>query len=149
MNLQCIIHLCIYCIVAQLFHSKFKRHLKLNQMAQTTLAVLQHPSNFESMRSDWDTVDFESIMEQATWVCNCNREEVQHLCKYLMWGGSSDRYRKFTHVFLVQNGIRRLLYSEAGLHDWIVWIQGAVEKYVSIPEASVCIVNHSTILKKP
>ncbi|KAI7877585.1 hypothetical protein K492DRAFT_133820 [Lichtheimia hyalospora FSU 10163] len=72
--------------VAQLFYSKVKRHLKLNQMAQTTLAVLQHPSNFESMRCDWDAVDFESIMEQATWVCNCNHEEVQHLCKYLMWG---------------------------------------------------------------
>lgn len=94
------------------------------------------------MRRDWDAVDFESIMEQATWVCNCNHQEVQDICKYFM--GWIEGYEIHPMISLVQNGIKRLLYSEAGLHDWITWIQGIVERYMSTPpQASVCIVQQA------
>ncbi|KAI9484449.1 hypothetical protein BDB00DRAFT_855519 [Zychaea mexicana] len=96
--------------VARIFVSKFRRHLKLNQMAQAAAALLRRPNTLEPMRQDWDRVDVASILDQTHWPCDCDSAEIRRIL-----------------VFDITN----LLNSEASLDHWISWMQGVVDRYMT------------------
>ena len=64
-----------------MFISKFRRHLKLNQMAQAAAALLRRPNTLEPMLNDWKRVDIPSILDQALWVCDCTGAKVENISK--------------------------------------------------------------------
>ncbi|KAI9313142.1 RFX DNA-binding domain-containing protein [Dichotomocladium elegans] len=64
---------------AQVFVSKFRRNLKLNQMGQIVSNLLHQKEDFDIMIKDWRNIDFLSVLEQAFWVCECDSNEVVQL----------------------------------------------------------------------
>lgn len=68
-------------IVARIFAAKFRRHLSLNHAAQTATAVLNMPEYLSAMRKDWEQLDFDGLLDQTLWVCDCNTTDIRHICK--------------------------------------------------------------------
>lgn len=68
-------------IVARIFAAKFRRHLSLNHAAQTASVILNMPEHLSAMRKDWEHFDFDGLLDQTLWVCDCNISEVRHICK--------------------------------------------------------------------
>ncbi|KAI8882075.1 hypothetical protein K501DRAFT_252029 [Backusella circina FSU 941] len=58
--------------VARIFTCKFRRQLSLNQNAQTVASILSNPSHLEVMRSDWNTIDIDNIIDQIVWMRDHN-----------------------------------------------------------------------------
>ncbi|CEG81692.1 Putative Sak1 [Rhizopus microsporus] len=76
--------------VARIFAAKFRRHLSLNHAAQTATAVLNMPEYLSAMRKDWEQLDFDGLLDQTLWVCDCNTTDIRHICKltsyyYIHW----------------------------------------------------------------
>lgn len=69
------------CLVARIFAAKFRRHLSLNQAAQTASVILSMPDHLLAMRRDWEVFDFDGLLDQTLWVCDCNVTEIRHICK--------------------------------------------------------------------
>ncbi|KAI9264907.1 hypothetical protein BDA99DRAFT_507214 [Phascolomyces articulosus] len=95
---------------ARIFVSQFRRHLKLNQMAQAAAGLLRRPTTLEPMLSDWKKVDIPSILDQTHWSCDCDGHEIQRMLSF---------------------DICNLLETESNLEQWITWMQGVIERYMS------------------
>ncbi|KAI9283185.1 hypothetical protein BY458DRAFT_427867 [Sporodiniella umbellata] len=70
--------------VARIFAAKFRRHLSLNQAAQTASVILSMPDHLLAMRKDWEVFDFDGLLDQTLWVCDCNVAEIRHICKQIV-----------------------------------------------------------------
>ncbi|KAI9344708.1 hypothetical protein BD770DRAFT_328821 [Pilaira anomala] len=69
--------------VARIFSAKFRRQLSLNFSAQTAAAVLSMPEHVTVMCQDWERFDFDGILDQTLWVCECDTLEIRTICTYI------------------------------------------------------------------
>ncbi|KAI8136931.1 RFX DNA-binding domain-containing protein [Fennellomyces sp. T-0311] len=95
---------------AHIFVSKFRRNLKLNQMAQTASALLRPPNSVDAMIKDWEEIDYNNILDQSYWTCDCDINEIRRI--------------------LVDN-VGNLLRNAMTLDHWISWMEGIVERYMT------------------
>jgi hypothetical protein len=58
------------------FSSSLRRYTSLNHLAQAARAVLHNSTQIAQMLTDLNRVDFHSVREQASWVCQCDNEIV-------------------------------------------------------------------------
>lgn len=58
------------------FSSSLRRYTSLNHLAQAARAVLHNSTQITQMLADLNRVDFQSVREQASWVCQCDNEIV-------------------------------------------------------------------------
>lgn len=68
-------------IVARIFAAKFRRQLSLNFAAHSASAVLNMPEHIALMRYDWEHFDFDGILDQTLWICECDTSDVRNICK--------------------------------------------------------------------
>jgi hypothetical protein len=71
--------------VARIFSAKLRRQLSLNFAAQNASSVLVTHPHLTYMRQDWNNFDFDSILDQTLWVCDCDTEEIRTTCKYRIY----------------------------------------------------------------
>ncbi|XP_065175750.1 DNA-binding protein RFX2-like isoform X2 [Sycon ciliatum] len=83
-----------------------RRYTSLNHLAQAARAVLQNSSQIAQMLNDLIKVDFQSIQEQATWVCQCQEETLQR----------------------IQNEFKTSLQTQQYLEDWATWMEKLVDE---------------------
>ncbi|RUP50540.1 RFX DNA-binding domain-containing protein [Jimgerdemannia flammicorona] len=62
--------------VAHVFTQQLRRHTSLNHLAQAAAAVLESPEQMTAMMIDWGRIDFENIRDQASWVCECHKNDI-------------------------------------------------------------------------
>ncbi|KAI9316262.1 hypothetical protein BX666DRAFT_220940 [Dichotomocladium elegans] len=60
------------CGVAGVFVTKVKRHLNLNQVVQVASVILSYPYNLGVMLKDWESIDFNTALDQALWLLRTN-----------------------------------------------------------------------------
>ncbi|XP_018326811.1 DNA-binding protein RFX2 isoform X2 [Agrilus planipennis] len=58
------------------FGSSLRRYTSLNHLAQAARAVLHNGTQIAQMLADLNRVDFHSVREQASWVCQCDHDVV-------------------------------------------------------------------------
>lgn len=58
------------------FSSSLRRYTSLNHLAQAARAVLHNGTQIAQMLADLNRVDFHSVREQASWVCQCDHDVV-------------------------------------------------------------------------
>ncbi|XP_017778326.1 PREDICTED: transcription factor RFX3 isoform X1 [Nicrophorus vespilloides] len=58
------------------FSSSLRRYTSLNHLAQAARAVLHNGTQIAQMLADLNRVDFHSVREQASWVCQCDHDIV-------------------------------------------------------------------------
>lgn len=58
------------------FGSSLRRYTSLNHLAQAARAVLHNGTQIAQMLADLNRVDFHSVREQASWVCQCDHDIV-------------------------------------------------------------------------
>ncbi|KAG1325433.1 hypothetical protein G6F62_008552 [Rhizopus arrhizus] len=96
--------------VARIFAAKFRRHLSLNHAAQTASAILNMPEHLSAMRKDWEHFDFDGLLDQTLWVCDCNISEVRHI---------------------LNQEIFDLLTIKPNLEHWMNWTLNVVNNYLN------------------
>ncbi|CEG81690.1 Putative Sak1 [Rhizopus microsporus] len=95
--------------VARIFAAKFRRHLSLNHAAQTATAVLNMPEYLSAMRKDWEQLDFDGLLDQTLWVCDCNTTDIRHI---------------------LNQEIYDLLTVKISLDHWMNWVSSIVDSYL-------------------
>jgi regulatory factor X 1/2/3 len=80
------------------------RYTSLNYMGQAALAVLQNSSQIDQMLDGINRIDFRSVQEQASWVCQCDDNMVQQL----------------------EADFKRTLYQQNSLEPSAAWLKSAV-----------------------
>ncbi|KAG2193980.1 hypothetical protein INT47_000768 [Mucor saturninus] len=95
--------------VARIFAAKFRRQLSLNFAAHTASSVLNMPEHIVLMRYDWEHFDFDGILDQALWVCECDTSEVRNILRH---------------------EVSELLNSKGGIEQWMGWVAMLVDKYL-------------------
>lgn len=61
------------------FSHTLRRYTSLNHLSSAARAVLQNQQQISQMINDLNRVDFKNVQEQASWVCNCDDELVEHI----------------------------------------------------------------------
>ncbi len=61
--------------------STLRRYTSLNHLAQAARQFLTSETQIAQMLQDLNRVDFNHVIEQASWVCGCNVVLVQQLEK--------------------------------------------------------------------
>lgn len=61
------------------FSQTLRRYTSLNHLAHAARTVLQNPKHTNEMLEDISKVNFSSIQEQASWVCQCDDHLVSNL----------------------------------------------------------------------
>lgn len=64
--------------VGALSHT-LKRYTCLNHLSSAARAVLQNQQQVQQMINDFNRVDFKNVQEQASWVCQCGDDIVDHI----------------------------------------------------------------------
>lgn len=119
-----------FCIVARIFSAKFRRQLSLNFSAQTAATVLSMPEHVTVMCQDWARFDFDGILDQTLWVCECDTLEIRTICTYIYM-----IYLHFYSIFIyyiVRQDVYGLLANKNGIEDWMKWLSNIVQKYLKI-----------------
>jgi regulatory factor X 1/2/3 len=83
-----------------------RRYTSLNHLAQATLGVLQNSSEMDRMLGDLNQVDFCSVQQQISWVCECDDSMVQQL----------------------EADFKRILHQQNSLDQFSAWMKGVVKK---------------------
>ncbi|KAI8821142.1 RFX DNA-binding domain-containing protein [Fimicolochytrium jonesii] len=96
--------------VVKVFIQQLRRHTSLNHLAQATAAVLDNPDQVAQMLADWNRIDFENILDQASWVCECRKQDV---------------------VQLMELDFRALLSSGSSLQHWTTWLETCVNRFLA------------------
>uniref|UniRef100_A0A3Q2Z639 Transcription factor RFX3 n=1 Tax=Hippocampus comes TaxID=109280 RepID=A0A3Q2Z639_HIPCM len=103
------------------FAQTLRRYTSLNHLAQAARAVLQNTSQINQMLSDLNRVDFANVQEQASWVCQCEENMVQHL----------------------EQDFKATLQQQSSLEQWAAWLDNVVtqvlkpyEQRPSFPKAA-------------
>lgn len=68
--------------MARIFSAKFRRQLSLNYAAQNASTILNEPRHIAIMKEDWHQFDFDSILDQTLWVCDCDTTEIRNIRKH-------------------------------------------------------------------
>ncbi|GAA5796952.1 hypothetical protein HPULCUR_002330 [Helicostylum pulchrum] len=119
--------------VARIFCAKFRRQLSLNFAAQTAATVLSMPDHVAIMRQDWERFDFDGILDQTLWVCECDNSEIRNI---------------------LRQDIYELLTSKPGIEHWMKWVSTLVHRYLkahtptSINDANHYLARSKQILLK-
>lgn len=51
-------------------------------MAQSAAALLRNAEIVEAMRTDWEKIDVDNILDETQWVCACDPALVERFCKF-------------------------------------------------------------------
>ncbi|XP_049823051.1 DNA-binding protein RFX2 isoform X2 [Aethina tumida] len=87
------------------FGSSLRRYTSLNHLAQAARAVLHNGSQISQMLADLNRVDFHSVREQASWVCQCDNEIVARF----------------------ENDFKLTLQQQNSLEQWASWLKNVVQ----------------------
>eukprot|EP00158_Paraphelidium_tribonemae_P004511 Partr_v1_DN26796_c1_g1_i2_m8604 putative regulatory factor X len=63
--------------VARVFSQQLRKSTSLNHLVHSTRSLVQDPSKLQIMLTDWSKLDVASILDQASWVCQCEPQIVQ------------------------------------------------------------------------
>ncbi|XP_071842910.1 DNA-binding protein RFX2-like isoform X2 [Apostichopus japonicus] len=96
------------------FAQTLRRYTSLNHLAQAARAVLQNTSQINQMLSDLNRVDFANVQEQASWVCQCEDELVQHF----------------------EQDFKQTLQQQNSLEQWAAWLESVVTQVLKPHENS-------------
>ncbi|XP_045475337.1 transcription factor RFX3 isoform X3 [Harmonia axyridis] len=88
------------------FSSSLRRYTSLNHLAQAARAVLHNTTQISQMLADLNRVDFNSVREQASWVCQCE----------------NDILARFESDF------KLTLQQQNSLEQWASWLKVVVKK---------------------
>ncbi|KAL3267791.1 hypothetical protein HHI36_006920, partial [Cryptolaemus montrouzieri] len=88
------------------FSSSLRRYTSLNHLAQAARAVLHNTTQISQMLADLNRVDFNSVREQASWVCQCE----------------NDILGRFESDF------KLTLQQQNSLEQWASWLKAVVKK---------------------
>jgi regulatory factor X 1/2/3 len=81
-----------------------RRYTSLNILAQAARAVFENSSQIDQMRVDLNRVDFRSVREQVSWVCQCDDSVVQQL----------------------EADFIKTLHQQNSLEQWAAWLKGVL-----------------------
>ncbi|KAJ8984793.1 hypothetical protein NQ317_003707 [Molorchus minor] len=87
------------------FSSSLRRYTSLNHLAQAARAVLHNSNQIGQMLADLNRVDFHSVREQASWVCQCDNEIVARF----------------------ENDFKLTLQQQNSLEQWASWLKNVVK----------------------
>ncbi|XP_066247935.1 transcription factor RFX3 isoform X2 [Euwallacea similis] len=87
------------------FSSSLRRYTSLNHLAQAARAVLHNGNQIGQMLTDLNRVDFHSVREQASWVCQCDNEIVSQF----------------------ENDFKLTLQQQNSLEQWASWLKNVVK----------------------
>ncbi|CAG9819392.1 unnamed protein product [Phaedon cochleariae] len=87
------------------FGSSLRRYTSLNHLAQAARAVLHNSNQIGQMLADLNRVDFHSVREQASWVCQCDNEIVARF----------------------ENDFKLTLQQQNSLEQWASWLKNVVK----------------------
>ncbi|XP_076265957.1 regulatory transcription factor Rfx isoform X4 [Rhynchophorus ferrugineus] len=87
------------------FSSSLRRYTSLNHLAQAARAVLHNGNQIGQMLADLNRVDFHSVREQASWVCQCDNEIVSRF----------------------ENDFKLTLQQQNSLEQWASWLKNVVK----------------------
>ncbi|CAH1374910.1 unnamed protein product [Tenebrio molitor] len=87
------------------FSSSLRRYTSLNHLAQAARAVLHNSTQIAQMLTDLNRVDFHSVREQASWVCQCDNEIVARF----------------------ENDFKLTLQQQNSLEQWASWLKNVVK----------------------
>ncbi|CAO3649562.1 unnamed protein product [Mucor hiemalis] len=95
--------------VARIFSAKSRRQLSLCSAAQSASTILNMTEHLAVMRHDWENFNFEGILDQSLWVCECDTAQIRKIL--------------YQDVF-------ELLTSKIGLVHWMNWIKDLADKHL-------------------
>lgn len=52
-------------------------------MANDVAAMIHDVPTVENMQRDWDTIDFDNVIDQSDWLCECDPRQIKHICKWI------------------------------------------------------------------
>ncbi|CAH2006862.1 unnamed protein product [Acanthoscelides obtectus] len=87
------------------FSSSLRRYTSLNHLAQAARAVLHNSNQINQMLADLNRVDFHSVREQASWVCQCDNDIVARF----------------------ENDFKLTLQQQNSLEQWASWLKNVVK----------------------
>lgn len=87
------------------FSSSLRRYTSLNHLAQAARAVLHNSTQIAQMLADLNRVDFHSVREQASWVCQCDNEIVARF----------------------EQDFKLTLQQQNSLEQWASWLKNVVK----------------------
>ncbi|XP_057664696.1 transcription factor RFX3 isoform X3 [Diorhabda carinulata] len=87
------------------FSSSLRRYTSLNHLAQAARAVLHNSNQIGQMLADLNRVDFHSVREQASWVCQCDNDLVARF----------------------ENDFKLTLQQQNSLEQWASWLKNVVK----------------------
>ncbi|CAH0556067.1 unnamed protein product [Brassicogethes aeneus] len=87
------------------FSSSLRRYTSLNHLAQAARAVLHNGTQIAQMLTDLNRVDFHSVREQASWVCQCDNDLVARF----------------------ENDFKLTLQQQNSLEQWASWLKNVVK----------------------
>ncbi|KAG5888483.1 hypothetical protein JTB14_022109 [Gonioctena quinquepunctata] len=87
------------------FSSSLRRYTSLNHLAQAARAVLHNSNQIGQMLADLNRVDFHSVREQASWVCQCDNDIVARF----------------------ENDFKLTLQQQNSLEQWASWLKNVVK----------------------
>lgn len=87
------------------FSSSLRRYTSLNHLAQAARAVLHNSSQIAQMLTDLNRVDFHSVREQASWVCQCDHDIVARF----------------------EQDFKLTLQQQNSLEQWASWLKNVVK----------------------
>ena len=61
------------------FSHTLRRYTSLNHLSSAARAVLQNSQQINQMINDLNRVDFKNVQEQASWICDCDDDLVEHI----------------------------------------------------------------------
>ncbi|KAI9089989.1 RFX DNA-binding domain-containing protein [Phlyctochytrium arcticum] len=95
--------------VAKVFIQQLRRHTSLNHLAQAAAAVLDNQEQVNQMLTDWNRIDFETIRDQASWVCECRKSDIMQI---------------------MEIDFRQLLQTGGKLDHWTTWLETVVNRFL-------------------
>ncbi|KAI8341902.1 RFX DNA-binding domain-containing protein [Chlamydoabsidia padenii] len=95
--------------VTRLFTCKLLRQLTLNQFATAVADILRQPNLLETMKSDWENLDMDSIFDHLLWICDCRKQDMEQI---------------------LQKDITHLLIVGTTLNQWMTWEEKLVDNFV-------------------
>lgn len=88
------------------FSSSLRRYTSLNHLAQAARAVLHNSTQISQMLTDLSRVDFNSVREQASWVCQCENDILSRF----------------------ESDFKLTLQQQNSLEQWASWLKIVVKK---------------------
>lgn len=104
---------------------------------------MNHQHLVNAMCHDWNNFDVDGILDQTLWVCDCDTQQIRHICKYFFFfffsKGVWTRCR-LTWTILVRTEIYQLFNNKPSIEHWMFWLGTLVDKYVNNfePVSALC-----------